>query len=299
MLVLDEQLLGRNLEAALGRWYRGPVRFITDLHPGTVIKDDAIPVLLRQQQHATFLTINEVDFWRKVVIDGHFCIVCFVLPDSRAREIPELSCAVFRLLAFRTRRAGWGRCCGWRTGRSATTRIESGKYEWCHCGCRQPKPCGPTLMRVVTPLRGRATARNFTQLTALICSHTGSCSFCSRRARSGARLMPEPCVPGMSSCLGVRVPCPGGRGAEGPGKRQGVAARRGLKAAWSEGAGRGTRTCYEGWPSRDERARHRKGFHPPWGGLEPSGAYAQKVRRRPPEERRGGLAPDGGRRNLP
>jgi hypothetical protein len=39
MLVLDEQLLGRNLEAALGRWYRGPVRFITDLRPGSVIKD--------------------------------------------------------------------------------------------------------------------------------------------------------------------------------------------------------------------------------------------------------------------
>jgi hypothetical protein len=64
MLVLDEQLLGRNLEAALGRWYRGPVHFITDLRPGTVIKDDAIPVLLRQQQQATFLTINEADFWR-------------------------------------------------------------------------------------------------------------------------------------------------------------------------------------------------------------------------------------------
>jgi hypothetical protein len=28
MLVLDEQLLGRNLEAALGRWYRGSVRAI-------------------------------------------------------------------------------------------------------------------------------------------------------------------------------------------------------------------------------------------------------------------------------
>ncbi len=40
MLVLDEQLLGRNLEAALRRWYRGPVRFITDLRQGTVIKDD-------------------------------------------------------------------------------------------------------------------------------------------------------------------------------------------------------------------------------------------------------------------
>jgi hypothetical protein len=50
MLVLDEQLLNRDLETAPGRWYCGPVLFITDLWPGTVIKDDAIPVLLRQQR---------------------------------------------------------------------------------------------------------------------------------------------------------------------------------------------------------------------------------------------------------
>ncbi len=47
MIVLDEQLLGRDLEIAIARWYRGPVLFITDLRPGSVIKDDAIPVLLR------------------------------------------------------------------------------------------------------------------------------------------------------------------------------------------------------------------------------------------------------------
>jgi hypothetical protein len=108
MLVLDEQLLGRNLEAALGRWYRGPVRFITDLRPRTVIKDDAIPVLLRQQL-ATFLTINEADFWRKVAIDARFCVICFALPDSRAREIPGLLRAVFRLPSFRTKARRMGK----------------------------------------------------------------------------------------------------------------------------------------------------------------------------------------------
>jgi len=39
MIVLDEQLLGRELDATLAQWYRGPVLFITDLRPGTVIKD--------------------------------------------------------------------------------------------------------------------------------------------------------------------------------------------------------------------------------------------------------------------
>jgi hypothetical protein len=103
MLVLDEQLLGRNLDVALRRWYRGSVVFITDLRPGTVIKDDAIPILLGRQRQATFLTINEQDFWRKVAIDERFCVICFALPNSRAREIPELLRAVFRLAAFRTK----------------------------------------------------------------------------------------------------------------------------------------------------------------------------------------------------
>ena len=109
MLVLDEQLLGRHLEAALGRWYRGPVRFIADLRPRTVIKDDEIPVLLRQQQHATFLTINEANFWRKVATGDRFCVVCFALPDSRAREIPNLLRAVFRLSTFRTKTRRMGK----------------------------------------------------------------------------------------------------------------------------------------------------------------------------------------------
>jgi len=103
MLVLDEQLMGRDLETALGHWYRGLVCFITDLRPGTVIKDDAIPSLLRQQSDATFLTINETDFWRKVAIDDRFCVICFALTDSHVREIPELLRAVFRQPAFRTK----------------------------------------------------------------------------------------------------------------------------------------------------------------------------------------------------
>ena len=53
MIILDEQLLGRNLEQEIAAWYRGTVRFITDLRPNSVIKDDAIPVLLRQMSEPT------------------------------------------------------------------------------------------------------------------------------------------------------------------------------------------------------------------------------------------------------
>src|SRR5688500_9635938 len=63
------------------------------------------------------------------------------------------------------------------------------------------------------------------------------------------------CVPCMLSCSGVKVSCPGVRGAEGQGKRKGVTARWGLKAAWNERAGRGTRTGYKVWYSRGEMAR--------------------------------------------
>jgi hypothetical protein len=89
MIVLDEQLLGRNIELEIAKWYRGAVRFIIDLRPQTVIKDDAIPGLLRQQKQPIFVTINEKDFWRKVAIDNQYGVVCFTLPDSRINEIPQ------------------------------------------------------------------------------------------------------------------------------------------------------------------------------------------------------------------
>jgi hypothetical protein len=75
----------------------------------------------------------------------------------------------------------------------------------------------------------------------------------------------QACVPCMLSCLGVKVPRPGMRGAEGQGKRKGVTARWGLKEAWNEGAGRGTRTGYEVWYARDEWARNHKVLHPQLG----------------------------------
>ncbi|HEX9868872.1 MAG TPA: hypothetical protein VGC99_09815, partial [Candidatus Tectomicrobia bacterium] len=86
-----------------------------------------------------------------------------------------------------------------------------------------------------------------------------------------ARASAWACVPCMRSGLGVKVPRPGSRGAEGHGKRQGVAVRWGLKAAWNAGAGRGTRTGEEVWYARDEWARHHKVLHPRRGVRDTSG----------------------------
>jgi hypothetical protein len=103
MIVLDEQLLGRGIEHDIARWYRGKVQFITDIRPHPVIKDDAIPALLRQQSQPTFVTINVRDFWQRVSSDPRYCLVCFALSDARARVIPHVLRAVFRHLGFRTK----------------------------------------------------------------------------------------------------------------------------------------------------------------------------------------------------
>lgn len=49
MIILDEQLLGTNLELTIGTWYPGAIRYITDLRPNSVIKDDNIAYLLHSQ----------------------------------------------------------------------------------------------------------------------------------------------------------------------------------------------------------------------------------------------------------
>lgn len=109
MIVLDEQLLGRGLESKIAKWYRGAVQFIIDLRPNTIIKDDAIPELLRQQNRATFVTINEKDFWGKVTADNRYCIVCFALSDARATEIPQSLRLLFRRPEFKTKAKRMGK----------------------------------------------------------------------------------------------------------------------------------------------------------------------------------------------
>lgn len=103
MIVLDEQLLGDGLEIEIAKWYRGAIKYITDLRLGTIIKDDAIAQLLRQQNQPTFITINEKDFWRRIAIDKRFCVICFTLPTSQVNEIPQSLRALLLRPEFRTK----------------------------------------------------------------------------------------------------------------------------------------------------------------------------------------------------
>ena len=109
MIILDEQLLGRGIEPDIAQWYRGTVQFLTDLRPHTIIKDDAIPALLRQQPQPTFVTINERDFWHKVAIDHRYCVVCFAWSDARVRDIPRTLRSLLRHAAFRTKAQRMGK----------------------------------------------------------------------------------------------------------------------------------------------------------------------------------------------
>lgn len=88
---------GRNPELALARWYSGRVTFITTLRPQTVIKDDAITVLLRTQVEPTFITINEANFWQRTALDANFCVVCFPISDARVTVIDSRMRCIVRL----------------------------------------------------------------------------------------------------------------------------------------------------------------------------------------------------------
>lgn len=109
MIVLDEQLKHANLEEQLAKWYRGRILNITALRPGTVIKDDAVPLLLQKVSDPTFITINTTDFWEQVQTNRGYCIVCFPLTDDRVDEIPNLLRQLFRLQEFCTKQARRGK----------------------------------------------------------------------------------------------------------------------------------------------------------------------------------------------
>jgi len=109
MIVLDEQLQGLGLEEAITRWYRGAVFVVKKLRPGRVIKDEAIPTLLRQLKQPTFITINYMDFWRYVPADNAYCIVCLALPTEQVDEIPGRLRQLLRLPAFKTKKTRMGK----------------------------------------------------------------------------------------------------------------------------------------------------------------------------------------------
>ena len=109
VIVLDEQLKNANVAEQIRQWYQGRVVPITTLRPATVIKDDAIPILLRQVVAPTFVTINTTDFWQQMAASKEYCLACFPLTDDRVDEISPLLRRLFRFTEFKTKQARCGK----------------------------------------------------------------------------------------------------------------------------------------------------------------------------------------------
>ena len=82
---------------------------ITDLRPGTNIKDESITRLLRTAAQPTFITLNWTDFWERVAPNPRFCIVSLTLLPKREAEVSPTLRRLFRLPEFKTKAARMGK----------------------------------------------------------------------------------------------------------------------------------------------------------------------------------------------
>lgn len=108
MIVLDENLQDQRLLEAIASWYPGSVTSVTRLLPHVRLLDERVPVLLRRLDEPTFVTINVIDFWRRLDPHPAYCIVTIDLPVNRTPEIPPLLRRLLRLPQFRTKTARLG-----------------------------------------------------------------------------------------------------------------------------------------------------------------------------------------------
>ena len=72
-IILDDQLFGLEVLVPIARWIT--VQRLRDLRPGEVIKDDRVPVLLRQLRQPSFVTID-MGFWDRGLRDARYCVLC-------------------------------------------------------------------------------------------------------------------------------------------------------------------------------------------------------------------------------
>jgi hypothetical protein len=105
-IILDDQLFDLEVLVPIARWIT--VQRLRDLRPGEVIKDDRLPVLLRQLRQPTFVTID-MGFWSRGLRDARYCILCFPLRNEKQYELPGLLRRLLRLPEFRTKAARMGK----------------------------------------------------------------------------------------------------------------------------------------------------------------------------------------------
>lgn len=109
MIVLDEHLHDPAVMTAISKWFPGQVIPVVSLRPGSLVKDDVIPTLLRRVVQPTFVTINVTDFWKKFRPHNGFCIITVALNQDQIKEIPKLLRRLFRLPDFKTKASRMGK----------------------------------------------------------------------------------------------------------------------------------------------------------------------------------------------
>ncbi len=105
-VILDDQLFDGEVLIPIARWTT--VQRLRNLRPGEVIKDERVPVLLREVTQPTFVTID-MGFWRRDLLDALYCILCFPLRNDEQDKIPALLRRLFQLPEFHTKTARMGK----------------------------------------------------------------------------------------------------------------------------------------------------------------------------------------------
>jgi len=109
MIILDEHLYDPAIMADIAAWFPGQVIPLLKLRPASLIKDDAIPTLLRKVVQPTFVTINVIDFWKKVRPHADFCIITIALTQTQVYEVPNLLRRLLHLTEFKTKALRMGK----------------------------------------------------------------------------------------------------------------------------------------------------------------------------------------------
>lgn len=84
-------------------------RSVRDLRLYEVIKDDRVPVLLRELSSPTFITIDEAGFWHRRLCNEAYCILYFAFSEAQQEQIPILLRRLLRLPEFKTKVSRMGK----------------------------------------------------------------------------------------------------------------------------------------------------------------------------------------------
>jgi hypothetical protein len=105
-IILDEQIFDTDVLIPLTKWITA--QRLRDVRPDQVIKDERVPMLLRELRQPTFVTID-MGVWNARLRDVRYCILCFPLRNDEQRKIPGLLRRLLRMSEFATKAARMGK----------------------------------------------------------------------------------------------------------------------------------------------------------------------------------------------